>query len=251
MKCETLKVKMTGGKITATDAGQMKQESLQSLKEHLQKAAEGINKIISIHSDGSEGDTKVKLTKIQKQIETIRNESLSSQDSLKTGKLTQLTKTLVNFFTELDSDFKFMREVIMTETAVVLVNSSVRALHDAQSILEDPSKGDMDSLTYDAFYEHIAKEIKERFPTFLGYQIKASSRQQGVYIWVQDPPRIDTKEVPSIFEAFPPKVEEFLNWELRKLSDGFRYRVTPIREGRSGMILCEIKSCLLSWDGDF
>ena len=227
--------------ITLDSAVRLRKDSLVELKKQLAAASKGVDKIIAVDLADVDDETKGKLVEIQEHLDGVKNEVLAANDDLNTKALIKRTAALVGLFDKLDRDIRFKTTTILAETASVLANSSARSLYDAQEIIDniDTAFTWKDSTQE---YKRIAKEFGKRFPSFLGYRIKTRGTQQGVYVFLENPPPNKSKKVKNVLDALVPKLKEFLEWELQKNGENFEYEIYPLDEGKDKAIACEIES---------
>jgi len=216
----------------------MRKDSLSELMKQLAEASKGVDKIISVDDDD---EARGKLVEIQELLGKLKNEVLAASDDLNTKALTRRTAVLIGLFDKLNRDIRFKTTTILAETASVLANFSARSLDDAQEIIDDISVASTSKNSLTQEYKRIASEFGERIPTFLGHRIKTRGTQQGVYVFIENPPPNKSKKVKNVLNALVPRLKEFLKWELQKNGLNFEYEIYPLDEGTDKAIACEIE----------
>ena len=219
--------------ITVDKAKQVRQESLQELKQLLKGAGERVGEVVMLEASEIDKKNLKKLTEIQSQIESLARDVENTKDEdLDTGHLDVRMKEILALFERIDSDVRFRTSLILAETNVVLAYSSIRWIADAEVIIDDPDMAEHQDPDW-TFYNdklRLAKELQERFPWFYGYRIKVIGKNQGISVQLKGNPPSAAGVSP--LEALKQKVEEFLAWELRKVGLDMTYELIIYDESK-------------------
>ncbi len=181
---------------------------------------------------------------IQNLYQTVINKiylEIENRNDLKTRKLIGYMNEIITLLKTIDARDSLVENIIMIESSLILVNSSIRWVKEAQSIIKDRKKASNMSSEIVEF-KRIANKFLRHFPMFLGYQIKTEGDRQGVWIYIEKPPKITPKGVPPVHKTLQSEITKLLKWELQKSGEDFSVSVTSLKQGSDRIISCEIDS---------
>ena len=226
--------------ITEDEAEQVRQKSLEELKQHLTDAGDGVTEVLTLEAGKIGKKSLEKLTEIQSRIESLAKEVEDTRDEdLDTGELDVCCKEILAQFERLDNDVKFMVPLILAETNAVLTYSNIRWMADAQVIIDDLDMAEHQDLAW-TFYDdklRLAKELQKRFPWFYGHCVECKGKYFGISVRLKGTP----PKTPGVspLEVLKEEVVKFLAWELRKVGLDMTYDLVVYEN--SNFIEVEIK----------
>lgn len=230
--------------IYVSDAKKLREIELATLDKRIKKANKWLQKTLSSPQIKEDDKTKTILIHIQELHQTVKYEiqsEIENSNDLKTRKLIGYMNEIIALLKTIDAQDGLVENILMIESSLILVNSSIRWVKEAQSIIKDRNKATNMASELKEF-RRIANTFLRHFPMFLGYRIKTEGDRQGVWIYIEKQPKIIPKGVPPILKTLESEITKLLKWELQKSGENFSVIVTSLKQGSNRMISCETKS---------
>ena len=227
--------------IRPKEAVETGQENYEELKQLLMQISSGMTDVMTAGVVGDDKAVRAKLHSIQDLVESISKEVKVVQfNDMDTEGVDKRLMTILELFDSLDRDVRLKSQLISIETQTVLAHSCVSWIAKAQSIIEYPEKARHGKgFTFDGERDRLATLFQARFPKFRGYRILAKRKGNATDFYLTDGPLELDADAVSPLDALEPHLEEFLNWELRKISDDMVFNIYK-SSGKKKMLTCRI-----------
>ncbi len=220
------------------EAKQARHEAFNGLGKLLKKIIADLTKLPVADRKSSQVNLNA-LKSIQSKLEVLGEYiEKAEEDNFNTKKWTQLIKSIINLFEQID-DYELKALLIGPETDALLAQFKIALIADANSIIDNPNAAliDYEDFTFSGEYERLGREFQALFPRFLGYRVEMGSRHNGFSIDLKEGSPTISSKTESPAEAIEPLIVEFLSWQLRKI--GFTLMFEFVAIDQNGMI-CEI-----------